>query len=98
MQQLTDSLNAVRKGFEPHGFEDETPVGPHEVERKQLIDAATDWSGFCLRNLTGDLLRNGLNISTALADFVAGLEASNRDFRDRVGLCEESPERKKDKR
>jgi len=39
-----------------------------------FAEVAVEWSAYCLRNLRGDLMRLGLDISQALSEFDRGLK------------------------
>lgn len=64
LQQFADSPTDARPG-DP------------SIEQPQLPDfaeVAADWAKYCVHNLRGDLLKLGLDVTAALAEFDRGLK------------------------
>ena len=70
MQELA---NAIERAAESP----QTPYGEScnsESPYSFLREASVKWAKFCLYNLTGEALAQGMNISTAIAKFVNEVE------------------------
>jgi hypothetical protein len=67
MQQLADRIH----GFVQSMPEEDDARPDHE---QALQRAAEEWATWCLRCFRDDLLKKGLAISTAMADFLSELE------------------------
>lgn len=67
-KDFADRLEVETGGAQPHP----TPGGD------AFRAAAAEWSRFCLATFRGDVLRAGLGVSAAIADFLAELEAVER--------------------
>ena len=61
MEELAKSLDAFSENCDP-----------------EVLDCANvRWTAYCVKNLRGDLLRKSMEISIAIAEFVAELKHPN---------------------
>ncbi len=71
MEQLAKAIEHFVAEVEEAAKEDDRPA--HE---RLLRNAAQVWACLCIENYYGELLRKGLDVSAAIADFLAELEAA----------------------
>ncbi len=77
MQELAKAITAFRESESPSELErEEEDASTRPCHEKDLRKAAEAWAMFSLRTFRDDLLRKGLAVSAAVADFLAELEKS----------------------
>ena len=71
MQKMNEAIKNAVEHFSPSDM-DEKGTLPADVEGMRT--AAVIWSKMCLETFRGELLKKGLGVSAAVADFLAQLE------------------------
>lgn len=74
MQQMAEKLTRVAEGMSESIVRKEDAPPFLDPEAESMRDAAVFWS--CLEEFRDELLRKGLMVSAAIADFLAELESS----------------------
>lgn len=71
MQKLNEAIKTAVEHFAPSDLEEKGNL-PADVEGMRA--AAVLWSKMCLETFRDELLKKGLGVSAAVADFLAQLE------------------------